>query len=655
MAVSKIKIISLRLRALTGNAAAQCSLGYKHLYGQGVKVNVAKAHDLFSRAAAAGNSRAISILSEVFADGGKSPSILPEKESFVEAARTIHRDADAGKPEALWLRGRMRLNQPDKTFVREAISDLTEAAGQGYVPAMCSLGQVYYNENLVAGRKAEGMWLVERAAELEWVPAISTLVLWNPGKAFDILKSVTEKPDAPAEAFGMMSQFFSDGVVVDRDYNEALRLLKIASDKGNPDAASNLGYVFEEGIWEQPRNVPLAVSYYQRSIDLGSKTSMVNLGCILERSDVVPQDHKRAFELYSMAAQAGIGQAYNNLANCYKRGIGTEADANKALQCYKKAIGMGCHDEAYVNLYRFFTDGVCVPVDYDAAISCLHSGDAAGNAQCSYVLGRIYLDGVVVDEDDELAVACLTRAVNSGIAEAGTLLGHCYRYGRGVEADGAKAFHYYQEAAACDVEALANLGQCYTYAIGVNKDDAMAVEIYRRAAEQGDANAQFDLAICYRQGEGVEQNFDAAVKWYNKAIEQGNANAMNNLAILYDCGLGVDKNPAKAAELFLMGAEHGNADAMFGIGLKYFNGEGVPQDYAEAVKWFKQASAQGEPDSMTQLAICYGNGYGVPVDYVTANRYLFTAADLGWPRALAIIEQNHVKRLADSADSQASC
>ena len=79
---------------------------------------------------------------------------------------------------------------------------------------------------------------------------------------------------------------------------------------------------------------------------------MINLGCILETSNEYPNDKKRAFELYSKAAEKDKGFAYNNLGTCYKRGIGTEVNKEKALECYAKAADMQCM-EAYWNLYMY--------------------------------------------------------------------------------------------------------------------------------------------------------------------------------------------------------------------------------------------------------------------------------------------------------------
>ena len=53
-----------------------------------------------------------------------------------------------------------------------------------------------------------------------------------------------------------------------------------------------------------------------------------------------------------------------------------------------------------------------------------------------------------------------------------------------------------------------------------------ALEWYTKAAEQGDATAQYNLGACYEYGEGVEQDMEKAVELYRKAAEQGDADAV---------------------------------------------------------------------------------------------------------------------------------
>ncbi len=81
---------------------------------------------------------------------------------------------------------------------------------------------------------------------------------------------------------------------------------------------------------------------------------------------------------------------------------------------------------------------------------------------------------------------------------------------------------------------------------------------YRKAADQGNANGQYNLGSMYDKGQGVPRDYGEAVKWTRKAANQGNANAQNNLGIMYG------------------------------------KGQGVPRDYVQAHIWFNLAAAQGD-------------------------------------------------------------
>ena len=65
----------------------------------------------------------------------------------------------------------------------------------------------------------------------------------------------------------------------------------------------------------------------------------------------------------------------------------------------------------------------------------------------------------------------------------------------------------------------------YDQGEGVKQDYAEAVRWYRKAADQGDADAQFCLGVMYYNGNGVKQDYAEAVRWYFKAAEQGHEEA----------------------------------------------------------------------------------------------------------------------------------
>ena len=51
---------------------------------------------------------------------------------------------------------------------------------------------------------------------------------------------------------------------------------------------------------------------------------------------------------------------------------------------------------------------------------------------------------------------------------------------------------------------------------------------YRKAAEQGDAAAQFNLGVMYANGEGVPEDYVKAYAWMNLAAAQGQKDAVKS-------------------------------------------------------------------------------------------------------------------------------
>ena len=77
------------------------------------------------------------------------------------------------------------------------------------------------------------------------------------------------------------------------------------------------------------------------------------------------------------------------------------------------------------------------------------------------------------------------------------------------------------------------------FLLAVTPAGAQDFEATRHAAEQGDADAQYNLGVAYDNGEGVPQDHAEAARWYRLAAEQGNASAQFNLGVAYENGEGV--------------------------------------------------------------------------------------------------------------------
>lgn len=129
------------------------------------------------------------------------------------------------------------------------------------------------------------------------------------------------------------------------------------------------------------------------------------------------------------------------------------------------------------------------------------------------------------------------------------------------------------------------------------KDDQQAVAWYRKAAEQGDAHAQFILGLMYFDGRGVAKDDLQAVTWYRKAAEQGYSSAQVNLGLMHVSGRGVAKDDLQAVTWLRKAADQGNAYGQHGLGLLYMVGRGVPKDNELAYFWLLLSSAQGHKEA----------------------------------------------------------
>jgi TPR repeat protein len=174
------------------------------------------------------------------------------------------------------------------------------------------------------------------------------------------------------------------------------------------------------------------------------------------------------------------------------------------------------------------------------------NGDAEAqfNLGCAYATGDVFL---AAPKDYVSALHWFRNAAEQLHLAANLELGDIYQRGEVVPADHAESAHYYYRAAdiavACGPEewdpdlvisaiqqgadrghacAQSLLGAMYAVgAISETPQDYVeAVRWYRKAAEQGNAEAQFSLARAYFNGQGVPQDYVAAHMWSNLAAAQ---------------------------------------------------------------------------------------------------------------------------------------
>ncbi len=99
-----------------------------------------------------------------------------------------------------------------------------------------------------------------------------------------------------------------------------------------------------------------------------------------------------------------------------------------------------------------------------------------------------------------------------------------------------------------DLASLVTYGDMFYYGYDkIERNEVEAILIYKKAADQGNALAQYKLATIYKQNTATVSD---AIKYYNMAVEQNYEPAIYDLAILYLNGSGgISKDYSKAKEL----------------------------------------------------------------------------------------------------------
>lgn len=170
-------------------------------------------------------------------------------------------------------------------------------------------------------------------------------------------------------------------------------------------------------------------------------------------------------------------------------------------------------------------------------------------------------------------------------------------------------------------------------------EDALraGAELLRKAAEQGDAEAQYELAALYAEGRGTEQDMDLALLWGKKAAAQGYVAAQFSVGrtlieskepankaealvflrraatardrtsaiflatVLARGDFGVSKDEREAESVLKPMAEAGDAECQFALANLYRMGTTFQAGRELSAEWLKKAAAQGHPQATQAL------------------------------------------------------
>jgi len=393
----------------------------------------------------------------------------------------------------------------------------------------------------------------------------------------------------------------------------------------------------------------------KKDAEYGDVKAQIELGRMYFDGSGVPQNWAKAATWYKKAANQGNAKAQFHLgvmhrwnaANSYAESIAHDEVIPKGYSEKSKKMeeqGSNCFRLAYPNIKRLAESGdpeaqfiLCrmfmgmLPDIKDKdkaaewrkkAIENFKKFAELGNAKAQRSLGDVYQIAPVNDTE---CIRWYTKAAKQKDAIAQYNLGSFYRYKR----EYSKSIAWLQTAALHGhCKAQDELDEISSFELGSSPE---AVEWYKKAAEQGNAVAQYRLAEIYSRGDGVAKDENEAFKWYKKAAEHGYPEAQSLLGGFYQYGLGynVDKDNQEAFKWYKRAAQQGDVDGQYNLAMMYAEGKGVEKNLQEAFKWYKKAAEQGDRNGQSRLATMYAEGKGVEKNLQKAFKWYKKAAEQG--------------------------
>lgn len=573
--------LATQKEARIGVREAQYELGLMYAHGQGVEQDMDQALVWVTKAAERGLPAAQYLLASRLQGEAASPAL--------DALWWYFRAAEQGHSRALFKLGKLWSGSQPAL----ALAQLQASAAQGLAEAQFACGQAAAREQPPDYRAALAYY--RQAAEQNFAPAVSAIGdLYAAGDG--VPRDLPTARNWYRRAVGLdwpaaqMALAALDGVEegrtprnkkarrgsTERRRNES-RWLKV-EERGDAQARFHLGQMYEQGM-----GVEADVAHAQSLYRLAARQGHAEAQYALARLAQAQQD-PQALDWYDKAARNGSAAAQCVLGTHLVEGVGLGRDVLQGLHWYLRAVEQG-HAPAKTALHALLQQDSA-----GLALAALRQAAEAGDAACQNLLAQHCAKSV--DGSMTEALRWWQAAAAQGHAPAQCDLGLQWLMGRHVARDVDQALQWLGRAAEQDdARALWNLGSLYASgAPGLEKNLIQAFEYCHRAANLAFVPAQATLGVLYaRMGEHAR-----ALHWWTLAADNGDAEAQFNLATVLLGGTDGKPDAERAFQWFHAAACQGLAPAQAKLGILYATGQGVALDAIEAHKWFVLAARHGD-------------------------------------------------------------
>ena len=601
------------VKAEKGDPHAMFISAYYYERGLGVKQNLDKAYDFYSKSAQNNYVKA-------YLKMAAFPKPLKAVKLAIKPPHVWYQKAidEEQNPQAMLKLSLLHFHGKGvKKDKQKAIKLMIDSAKLDNLTAMIYLGNYYqrtedYDSSLKWFRRA-----AKRGSEY---------ALFRLGLYYESAKNknyqMAYKHYLKAAKLGYCDAMVNIGILYERgnlgepNYLEAMKWYKKASLLNNTTAHYNLAIHYEF-----MKKFDLSFKHLSQAVKLGDNGACLALGKYYKYGKGnTKKDLEKAYELISKALQANNRSAMYELAGIYRNKAYKNYDPLKAIKWYKAAAKQS-HDNAMVRLALIYELGDGVTTDEKKAIFWYQKASKLNNAIAAFNLALIYEN----NQDFSKAYNQYQQAAKNGDVDALIKLGDYHLEGITTTRSIDKAKAFYIKAARLN-HPIASYKLAIAY-INAN-DDKSALVWLQKSAKNGHSDAICELAQFYENGRAVQANSTIAYNYYLKAAEQDHPHALYKLASYLEEGLVVERNYNKALKYYYKATEFNYPKAFSKIAHFYKNGLGVQVNLQKAFNNYAKGSKEGAVEATYELAICYEKGLGTRVNIEKAFYYYLKASKL---------------------------
>lgn len=286
-----------------------------------------------------------------------------------------------------------------------------KAAAAGFVTAACAAGCVCKD----GGPKVE-----------------------NTQKAFRYFSRAAEKGFCFAE--GQLAECFFLGIGTGRDLEKAIAYTERAANHGDRDAcdAAGIFYFFGELTGKDDKK---AFHYFEKGAELGNPKSYYFLGRCYLKGRGRDMDYAKSLECYKKAWEGGCREAAAAVGDLYLKLPSSSENSANAFCWFQKAIEVG-EFSGLVGMGRCYKEGIGTEPDKEKAKRCLMRADEKGYLDGTFLLGEMAFE----EKDYQEALRLYQKAAYDKHIPAMNRLAMCYAKGIGVPRNLLMAKAYLKES-----------------------------------------------------------------------------------------------------------------------------------------------------------------------------------------------------------------